>query len=294
MPISPEQQTILDHIWKTLHESQGNSQAAAQKTREQRLLEEDPTSEMALELAAMEFLTASAAAWRSNSFEKAYSLLVQAVEVIIATFPFAADEELAKLKGKNWDKVYGNLNAQMEMLRNYYNFIRRLVLIIPKEKFVAYSQSLLQTFLSLSEKLNDEATVQIFKIEHSEYPQALEAFEAFVHSIKAKEKTSKPDSSRIISAAALMRKRALIENDYVTARKTILVAANALRKNPKKLEHFARQIGATFLTERDKAEKEKLQSWQSDAKQYDLSVFEQLLAITYIGLGNDKVVPLLK
>lgn len=288
MAKTPDQQEILNHIWHNLHEKKRHSDEAARVARHHRQ-QEQPDSEMALELAAMEFVTAGAAARDSKSYKQAHPLFIQAVQVAKETFPLATNQEKARERGNAWEKVYGDQNAQIAMLRNYFHLVRRLEKVISIHQFQTYSHSLWELLLRLSQEFQGDASISMLRIENDEYPQAKQEFEKFLASANQADISSSVDYSRMITISSRMMNRALQEGDYDTTLSSFTAALTALRKNPEKLNHFARQIASNVRVDKDIREKKKLLSWREQARNEDLTPIQKLLELTFFGLGKDRV-----
>lgn len=285
MTKTPEQQQILNHIWHELHEKQRNSQEAATLAKIYRQQEKNPNSEMALELAAMEFVTNLAAAKDAKFYKDAYPFLVQAAQVAQETFPLAENVDTARERGNSWDKVYGQQNAQLAVLRNYFHFIQRLKYLRPTEEFQNYAHNLWITFLQIINELADDLSTQILIIEHGEYEEAKHSFEKFLENLALEP----AHLNHTITVSARMMNRSLQEHDFETALKAFRSMLSALKANPKQLMHFVRQLAANSLINKNLAQRKKLESWQEEAQSKNLSEFKQLLRLTFIGLGHDQV-----
>lgn len=288
MAKTPDQQKLLDTIWHDLHEKKRLSGQAASLAHKHRL-QEDTNSEMALELAHMEFVTAVAAARDSKSYREAHPHLMQAAQVVIETFPLDSDPKRAQEKGNAWDTLYGDQKAQIAILRNYFHLIRRLEQVIPTAQFHAYSHSLWHILLQLSQEFEDDVSIKIFRIENDVYVQAKQAFENFLIALDKKEGAVYADSSKVITVASRMMNRALQEGDYDMVLKAFTTALNAVRKDPNELLHFTRQIAVNVRADKKIRETNKFLSWQTDAAKEDLTTIQELVKLTFVGLGNDRV-----
>ncbi len=285
MSKTPEQQEVLNLIWHKMHERAGDSAGAAEAAQLYRQ-KESPDTEMALELAAMEFVTSGAAAVKSKTFDQALPFFSQAARVAQETFPLGRNSGLAIDRGNAWDRVYGDQSAQLAMLRNYFHVVRRLERVVDNQTFTIYSQSLWQTLLSLTQEFQDEASILMLQIEHDIYATAKQTFDTFV---EESEQSSAFDASRVITIASRMLNRSLQEKDYDVTLRAFTVALNALRQDAKKLSHFGRQIASNVRADKNIRERQKLESWRESAKRVDTAVIQALTQLQYVGLGDDRV-----
>lgn len=277
----PKDLELLNTIWLDLHERQGKSAEAAALARSSRQRFSDD-QEMAGELAAMEMVTAGAAAKNSLSFAEAYPHLVQSAQVVQDAFPLGESEEAARQKGNALDPVYGEVSAQAEMLRSYYHLIERLSRILKDEAFNRYA-SLLWNFLSgLLSEMGKEDSLLLLTIEYGTYDNAISAYRTFL-------KESGADPSRHITANARMLNRALVESDYGTAVTCFTQAIQALAADRRQLAHFGKQIASNVRADKTIAFQEKLRQWSEETNQHNLQPFTELTNLVFVGLGHDRV-----
>lgn len=284
MAKTAHQQEQLNHIWHHLHEKQGRSAKAAEQARRLRQQYSD-NDEMLGELAAMEMVTASAAAQRSRNFSQAYPHFIQSAEVVHQAFPLGKTEEEANTKGNALDVVYGEASAQLEMLRSYFHLIDRLNRVLANKDFGHYTSQLWQFLnIKLSEYSQNNALL-LLTIEYGNYHDAQEAYVDFSKKISSAEIT---DISRIITTSARMLNRALVESDYETAVVAFQAAIRALANDRTKLAHFGKQIASNVRADRTIALKKKLESWSQETKGFDLNQLLALQELIFVGLGKNQ------
>lgn len=281
MAKSKDEQVLLDHIWKDLHEKGGRSAEAADMAKSARLKYRD-NPEMWGELAAMEMVTAGAAAKKSEYFTEAYTHLVHSAEVVIDTFPLGVDESSARERGNAWDPVYGNASAQLEVLRSYYHLIERLTRIIGSPEFASYSTALWHFLLRMLREAGNDSALLLLTIEYAPYADAKTAFTKF-------QQESLADTSRQITTGARMLNRALVEADYETALAAFKFSLQALTRDRNQLTHFSKQVASNVRADKTVKFNEKLGRWNQELSGHDLKVFAQLLQLNQVGLGKDRV-----
>lgn len=281
MAKTPKDQELLNTIWLDLHERQGKSAEAAALANTSRA-QFTNNQEMVGELAAMEMTTAGAAAKNSQSFAKAYPHFVQAARVVQDAFPLGDNENAARQKGNALDPVYGEVSAQVEMLRSYYHLIDRLSRILSTDTFRSYATSLWNFLTSLLEEMGNIDALLLLTIEYGEYKKALEAYHTFL-------KESAADPSRRITANARMLNRALVESDYETAITAFTQAIQALATDRRQLAHFGKQVASNVRADKTLAFQEKLWQWSKETEQHDLTPLTELTKLVFIGLGHDRV-----
>lgn len=284
MAHSPEEQSLLYHIWHELHEKSGQSAAAAQLARQVRQGLDNKQSIFSLELAAMELSTRHAAILRTFSAEVVIQQLIRCIELAQDVLPIGENHDEALRKSEPWDAVFGSRNAQLELLRTFTHCIQTLDLLVNAVELKSYSLSLLQLIETLSQELSNDGALQMAVIEMSNYQTAQQTFNRFLDNNQ-----EKGDVSRIITISMRMAERALIQKDRKTALFAIVQGTTALTGDFRKAFHFLRQFFLTLRKSRNSKNSLKQRLSANISESLSIEDASKLLSVTrfiFVGIGN--------